>query len=336
MNRILVVSVNWLGDAIMTTPAFKALKDRFPSSYLGVMAPERVKEVFEDNPYINEIIIFDQKTRQKSLSSKLKFISYLRKRKFDTVFLIQRSFTRAFICYLAGIKTRIGYKRLKTNILLSDSILMPSQKLHRQDFYLNLFEKQGIPVKERLPAFFIPRKIQDKVNVSLQSLRRNYSYLVGINPSANWDLKRWAPERFSQLADRLIDQHKAGVIFIGSKKEQKLIDQVIVKMKEKAYDFCGRTTLKELGALIKNLDLFISNDSGPAHLSASLNVPTLVLFGPTSKEITSPKGEKSNIIQKEVDCQLPCYNLNCRNNYCMQTIEVEEVAQKAKKILLMK
>ena len=134
MERILIVSINWFGDCLMTTPVFKAIKDKFPSVYLAVMAPERVSGVFDDNPFIDQVIIFDEKKNQKGLLAKLKFINYLKAQKFDTVFLIHRSLTRALICWLAGIKSRIGHLRLKNSLILTHPVSVPRIPPHRQDY----------------------------------------------------------------------------------------------------------------------------------------------------------------------------------------------------------
>lgn len=331
MKRILVVTVNWLGDALMTTPVFRAIKDKIPSAYLGVMAPGRIKEVFEDNPCIDEVIVFDEKREQKSLLAKLKFIKSLKKKEFDTVFLIHRSFTKALICRLAGIKMRIGYRRLKNFLVLTDVVSPKSLPIHRQDHYLSLFEAQGIEISKKNPDFFIPPAVQDELNLRLAPLKQNHSFIAGINPSANWAPKRWPAGNFSRLADFLIKEYKAAVVFIGTEKEKKVIREVISKMQGKAYDFSGTTSLKQLGALIANSRIFISNDSGPAHLAAALKVLTIVLFGPTAKEFTGPRGEKVVVIQKDSVCPIPCYQVNCRDNRCMSSISVEEVIAVIKK-----
>ncbi len=324
MERILVVTVNWLGDALMTTPVFRAIKDKIPSAYLGVMAPARVAGVFQDNPYIDEVIIFDESKGQKSLISKIKFIKSLKERKFDTAFLIHHSFTKALVCRLAGIKERIGYWRIK-NFLVLTEMIRPEPRLHRQDYYLSLFEAKGINTAKEIPDFFIPDSAQTSIISRLAPLRQKHKFIVAINPAANWEPKRWPAENFSRLADFLVERYNTGVIFIGTAKEKKVVQEVMSKMKFKAYDFSGTTDLKELGALIANSRIFISNDSGPAHLAAGLGVPTLVLFGPTAKEITAPRGKKVIIIQKDAVCPTPCYQVNCRDNKCMKNITVEEV-----------
>ena len=332
-KRILIVSVNWLGDSILATPVFEALKREFPSSHIGVMAVERVRGVFEDNPYIDEVITFNEKGKQKSLGEKIKFIRFLRKRNFDTVYLIHRSFTRAFICFLAGIKVRVGYARWKNSFVLTKKIHPPAKLMHRQDYYLYLFEKSGIIIENKHTQFFISDRCRTKMNAELTNIRDKHSYVVGMNPSANWGPKRWPSDYFARLADLLMEGLGAAIIFIGAPKEHGVVEEVIKNMKNKAYNFCGKTTLKELGALIENTDIFISNDSGPAHLAAALGVNTFVIFGPTSADRTSPRGKAVKIVQKTLDCELPCYNLDCKDNTCMKDISVEEVFLEAKNIL---
>ena len=333
MKRILIVNVNWLGDCIMTTPAFKAVKEKFPLSFIAVMAPERVRDVFSDNPYIDEVIIFDEKKEHKSFSKKMHFIKQLREKKFDTAFLIHRSFTRALICLLSGIKTRIGYRRLKNTFVVNKPIASPAANIHKQDYYLYLFEKSGIDIADKFPRVYIPQQILGKYKTDIAAIRQKHSYLVGINPSANWLLKRWPVENFAALSDRLIKELNCGIFFAGAKADMPVVDRAINNMKEKAYNFCARTNIKELAALIQNVDLFISNDSGPAHLSASLGINTLVLFGPTSSELSTPRGVAVEILKKSIGCEVPCYNINCQDNFCMKSITVEDVFFKAKDIL---
>jgi ADP-heptose:LPS heptosyltransferase len=206
--------------------------------------------------------------------------------------------------------------------------------VHRQDRYLYLFEQAGITVESRTPVFFIPEAAKDKVKKDLAPLKREFSFLVAINPSANWKLKRWPVSYFAELADFLSRDFKAAIIFIGTEAERPVIEEVRQKMQQESFDFCGRTTLKELGALMENLKLFISNDSGPAHLAAALGVNTLVLFGPTSPEATAPRGRAVKIIKKSVGCQVPCYKLDCRDNICLKGLSVDTVYSEARKILV--
>ncbi len=323
-----------MGDSLLITPAFKALKKKFPASYLGIMVVERVKEVFEDNPYIDQVIVFDERGQHKGFLAKLRLIKFLKKSRFDTVFFVHRSFTRALICFLAGIKLRIGYLRLKNAFILNRKIKPQKSLTHRQDHYLYLFEQAGIVISDRYPQFFMPREIKEKIIDNLKSIRTSHAYLIGINPSANWELKRWPGSYFAALADCLARDLGAAIIFVGEENQRSVIEAVQAKMKEKSFSFCGKTTLKELGALIRNMELFISNDSGPGHLAAALEVNTLIIFGPTSPEATSPRGRKVKVIRNEVDCQIPCYKLDCKDNICLKGLSVDQVYSAVKRILV--
>ncbi|MDD5585176.1 MAG: lipopolysaccharide heptosyltransferase II [Candidatus Omnitrophica bacterium] len=336
MKKILIVTVNWLGDALMMTPALQALKENFPSCWISVMGVERVAPVFQDNPYVDEIIVFDERTQHRSLSAKLHFIRGLRKKRFDTVFLIQRSFTRALVCFLAGIPTRIGYYRRKYLGMVNKQITPPHGPQHRQDHYLSLFEESGVAVRDRNPQFFLTEEVRAQMKTRIKGLHAQNLPIVGIHPSANWLLKRWPPDYFAALCDRLIKEFNYTVIFIGARKDAQTVEKVISLMRNAAYNFCGTTTIKELGALLENMELFISNDSGPAHLAAALEVPTLVLFGPTSDAVTAPKGKSVRILKKNVSCLVPCYNLACRDNHCMKDISVEDALAQVNDIIAKK
>tara|TARA_B100000315_G_C14522479_1_gene562231 strand:+ start:215 stop:1249 length:1035 start_codon:yes stop_codon:yes gene_type:complete len=333
MKKVLIVNVNWLGDAIMMTPAIEALKSKYPEAFLAIMGVERIKEVFDDNPYVDEFICFNEKTTQRSFFAKLRFISLLKSKNFDTVFLIQRSFTRALICFLAGIGTRIGFKRVKNNLILTQRIDPPATGTHRQEHYLRLFQASGIEITDKQPCVYLDNQISAKAIARLGVLHKNFSHLIGIHVGANWDLKRWPVDSFACVCDRLTKELKVAIVFFGSEKDKDLVGSVLLKMKEKAYNFCETTTLKELAAIIRLLQLFISADSGPAHLSGSLGTPTLVLFGPTSEKISSPIGGGVKILRKDIDCEIPCYKLNCKDNVCMKSITIEDVFDQSKSML---
>ncbi|MDD5195768.1 MAG: lipopolysaccharide heptosyltransferase II, partial [Candidatus Omnitrophica bacterium] len=317
MNRILIVTVNWLGDALMTTPALRAIKENFPLSFIAVMAVERVAPVFKDNPYVDEVIIFDERTTHRSFIAKLGFVRALRAKHFDTCFLIHRSFTRALIAYFSGIPTRIAYRRVKSIGVVNMPVDPPPENIHRQDYYLYLFEKAGIKITNKDPQFFVPDAFRARARENLEAIRAKHPLILAMHPSANWDLKRWPAEHFALLADKLIAELNCAVIFIGAKKDCRIVDNVIKQMRHSAYDFCGKTDLKELAAILENMKLFISNDSGPAHLCVALGVNSLVLFGPTSADITAPRSACVKIIKSKVECEIPCYNLSCDNNRCM-------------------
>jgi len=328
MRKILVVEVNWLGDCVMSLPVFSALKEKFRDSYIGVMCPERVKELFEIIPSVDEVIEFDEKDTHRGFLSKIKFIKELKKKRFDTAFLLHRSFTKALICKLANIKERIGFKRKKTKFLLTKRV-KPQKSLHRRDYYFSLFEATGVPIKDKMPRLTLTSPL---ISLANKFFRKDDSFWIGINPSANWTLKRWPLFHFVSLIKYLLKED-VKIVIVGQKKDQATGEKLASLEKERIFNLCGKTILKELISVLNQIDLFISADSGPAHLSSALGKETIVLFGPTSPSITAPSGEKVHILRKDVGCKIPCYNLKCKDNICMKKITPEEVFLKIKEIM---
>ena len=328
MRKILVVEVNWLGDCVMSLPVFSALKEKFRDSYIGVMCPERVKELFEIIPSVDEVIEFDEKDTHRGFLSKIRFIKELKKKRFDTAFLLHRSFTKALICKLANIKERIGFKRKKTKFLLTKRV-KPQKNLHRRDYYFSLFEATGIPIKDKVPHLTLTSSL---ISLADKFFRKDDSFWIGINPSANWALKRWPLFHFVSLIKYLLKED-VKIVIVGQKKDQDIGEKLASLEKERIFNLCGKTILKELISVLNQIDLFISADSGPAHLSSALGKETVVLFGPTSPSITAPSGEKVHILRKDVGCKIPCYNLKCKDNICMKKITPEEVFLKIKEIM---
>jgi lipopolysaccharide heptosyltransferase II len=334
MKRILVFNVNWLGDALFSTAVIRNIKLNFPDSFLACIIPSRCFQVLKDNPYLDEVIIFDDKDRHRSIGAKWNFIKILKERNFDTVFLLHRSFSRALICWLAGIRTRIGYYTKKRGFLLTRKIAMPKMdEMHRIDYYLNIIEKCGLRIEDRCTDFSLGAREIGFVEYFLakKSVRQD-DFLAVINPGGNWLPKRWPKEYWVKLADRLVGELKAKVIISGDAADIDLCNSITEKMKEKAIPACGLLNIKQFAALCKRADVFITADTGPLHIANAVNTKRIIaLFGPTSARITGPYPMKNVfILQKDVGCKIPCYVKNCKDNRCMKGITVDEVFEKIK------
>lgn len=335
-KRILVFNVNWLGDVLFSTAAFKALRKAYPSAYIGCVVHPRAKEILEGNPNINEIIIFDEKEKDKHLINKFKFISDIKKKKFDTVYLFHRSFTRLMLMVLADIPRRIGYRAKKrSSLFLTKIIPVPKASMHRVEYFLNILRACDIPCDDGNYEFFLDSNSRKKIRVMLESQGVNKDdFVITLNPGGNWMLKRWVPEYYAQLANVLIQKYKARIIITGSANDLPLAQYIASKIETKPIIACGKTTLKELGALLERSNLFISADSGPVHIAASLGVPIVALFGPTSPQVTGPLGKgKIMIIHKDIGCVIPCYKVDCKDNRCMKAISVNDCLEAASAII---
>lgn len=335
-KRILIFNVNWLGDVLFSTAAIRNIRYNFPESYIACVVPSRCYPILNGNPHLNEVLVFDEKDRHKGILAKLSFVKLLKEKNFDTVFLLHRSFSRTLICRLAGISERIGYYTKKRGFLLAKKIMPPnSHTLHRIDYYLNLIEKAGFKVEDRFTEFVVSPEDEESTKdfLAKNSISKD-DFLVGINPGGNWLPKRWPKDYWSVLADNLIRQFQAKIVITGGPSDKPLAEGIQDSMQEKPLIACGVFTIKQLGALCKRLDLFVTGDTGPLHIANSVGAKRIIaLFGPTDPAITGPyPATNVFILQKDVDCKLPCYVVDCKNRRCMKEIKPEEVLQAAEKI----
>ncbi|MDI6758844.1 MAG: lipopolysaccharide heptosyltransferase II [Candidatus Omnitrophota bacterium] len=332
LKRILIFNVNWLGDVVFSTAVIRNIRRNYPKSFIACVIPLRCEQILKGNPHLDEVIIFDEKNEHKGFFQKLSFIQLLRLKNFDTVFLLHRSFSRTLLCSLAGIKERIGYRTRKRSFLLTKNIPQPEKdSCHRIDYYLNIIEKAGLKVEDRFLEFFFSDEDLNFVDnfLNKNSLQKN-DFLAGLNPGANWPLKRWPKEYWAALGDRLIREAKAKVIITGGANDLALVKDIKKLMKEKPIIAHGILNIKQLAALSRRLDLFVTADTGPLHIVNAAGAKKIIaLFGPTAPAITGPYPIKNTVIlQKDTGCKVPCYNRDCKDNRCMKALTVKEVFEK--------
>jgi len=293
--------------------------------------PPRCREVLDANPNVNEIIEFDERSTHKSLTSKLKFARDLKKKKFDTVFLLHRSFTRGLIVWLARIPERIGYLNKKRAFLLTKNVSPQTGTVHRAQYFLNLAQRCGITVDSGPCDFFVTEHDEEWAEGFLRGAGIDEAgRLVILNPGGNWIPKRWPKENFARLADRLIEELDVKVLITGAAKDEALANEITDIMKNSPIIACGKTTLRQYAALAKRANLVISNDSGPLHIAFAIKGSGVIgLYGPTTPEITGPWPSGGTVIHKDVDCKIPCYEDSCADYKCMGAITVDEVSSAA-------
>ncbi len=336
IKKILIFNVNWLGDVLFSTATIRNIRRNYPDSFIACVIPSRCYPILKGNPHLDEIIIFDEKERQRGTLDKLRFVQLLKSKKFDLVFLLHRSLTRALICRLAGIPERVGYYTKKRGFLLTKKIA-PINKdiLHRIDYYMNIIEKAGLKVEDRYLEFFIDdndvKFVDDFLNK--KSINKD-DFLVAINPGGNWLPKRWPEAHWALLADKLIREFGAKVIITGNYIDISTAQKIKGLMKEKPIIVSGLFNLKQLGALCKQLDLFITADTGPLHIANAAGTKRIIaLFGPTSPLVTGPYPFKNiAVLSKDVGCKIPCYVASCKDNRCMKAITPEDVLKEIKNL----
>jgi len=335
-KRILIFNVNWVGDVLFSTASIRNIRRNFPDSFIACAIPSRCYPVLKENPCLDEIIIFDEKDRHRGVFAKLSFVRLLKSKKFDVVYLMHRSLSRALICRLAGIPERIGYYTRKRAFLLTKKIKPPAKdSLHRIDYYLNLIEKAGLKVEDRYTEFIVSAEDEKFVQDFLVKQGVNKGdFLIVINPGGNWLPKRWPKDYWIELANRATHEIGAKIIISGSHNDLPLASYIKERLKEKPVVACGAFNIKQFAALSKMADVVITADTGPLHIANSVGARKIIaLFGPTSTVITGPyPGQNTVIFQKDVGCKIPCYEVSCKDSRCMKAIAPEEILNELRSI----
>lgn len=338
MKKILVVNVNWLGDVIFSVPAFRALKSYYPQAKVCCLAVPRVKEVLASCPFIDEIIVYDEKGRDRGLGAKVRLVRRLRAEKFDIVFLFHRSWTRALLVFLAGIPERVGFNTKGRGIFLTTRLALPPRNTHRSDFYMRVLEGYGLIVSDNTCRLRVDPAGVAAVNRRLTDNGVSAEDFVAVmHVGGNWALKRWPKENFSELVKRFVKEG-VRVVLSGGPGDRELAQEIVRLSGAEALVLAGQTDFYELLALMRYANLVISADSGPLHVASAVGATGIGIFGPTRPEITGPRGPgKITVLQQDVHCNRePCYNVACADNVCMKAVTVDEVWATAARILAQK
>jgi heptosyltransferase-2 len=357
-RRILIRGTNWLGDAVMTTPALLRLREKFPGTHIALLTPEKLRELWTNHPAINETISFAGGENVFAVAKKL------RAEKFDLALVLPNSPRSAIEVFLAGIPKRIGYARQWRNFSLTQAVAPcdGANEMHKcsvseikrliadnskskfrnseipksahQIFeYLNLTAMLGANPEPLPPQLFVtPEEIEAaKKKFGLDKISNP---IFGLNPGAEYgSAKRWPIERFIAAAKEIQQRTNCVWILFGGKGDLGLcqrIESEIQNPKFKNQNFCGKTSLRELMALLKLCRASLTNDTGPMHVAAALGTPVVVPFGSTSPELTGPglPGDARNqLIKSDVPCS-PCFLRKCPIDFrCMNGISVERVVE---------
>lgn len=333
--RVLVVGVDWLGDAIFMTPVFKALKKHWPGSYVALSTASRNVPAMERSPHLDEIVPYDEVPFLLGLGAQQRLFSRFARGRFDAALFLHRSFTRALAAARAGIPRRIGFSHPKRDWLLTERLSAPSAALHRIDAYLSVLKPMGLRIDDRTPE--LRPKPGDQAEWSaLMAARTRWTVsdrILALHPGGNWDLKRWPVGSFAELARRAT---AAGwkIAVCGSAHEADLGKKIERSAPEgSVVSFAGQTSFGALVGLLGTARLMISNDSGPLHLAAALGTPVVGVFGPTLENLTGPVSRgPSRVLRKDFGCELPCYFARCVNRVCLDRLTVDEVLAAAENV----
>jgi lipopolysaccharide heptosyltransferase II len=338
--KILVRTTNWVGDAVMSIPALRAIRSRWPDAEVVLLARPWVADLYRGQEYADRILVYDHKGKHKGFWGRERLARALRREKFDVAVLFQNAFDAAWIAWRARIPERIGYARDGRSFLLTRAVPVSKGEPPHHEVYDHLELLRGAGWLERLPQvgeISIAVAAQDRQQalerLFAAGVRKNAFRIAFASGAAYGSAKCWEPERYAALADRLIAAFDADVILFGAPQERGMGARIIGAMHRRAFNLVGATPIGELPALLSACRLFIGNDSGAMHVAGAVGIPVIGIFGPTDPEGTRPMTPQFTLIREPVDCS-PCFLRKCPIDHrCMTRISVDRVFEAAEVLL---
>jgi len=333
-RKILLARTDRLGDLVLTTPAIKAVREAYPDAYIAMIVRPYGELLVKDNPYLDEVIVYDKSGLHRSVAATVCFALRLRKARFDRAVIFHPTNRMHIIAYIANIPRRIGYDS-KLSFLLTDSIknLKHEGKKHERDYTLDLLRALGIESYEKELYVAVDSRARSSIEQILNSHGiATKDRLVTLHPGASCVSKIWPSERFAKLADMLIEKHSIKIAVIGGKEKRDIfcVESVKKFMRKEAIFFKGALDMRELAALLKRSMLFISNDSGPVHVATAVGTPVVDIFGRNQPGLSplrwGPLGENDIVMHKDVGCEGTCLAHNCNKSFaCLSAVSVDDI-----------
>jgi lipopolysaccharide heptosyltransferase I len=337
--KILFIKLSAIGDVVQTLPALEAIKKTYPGSDITWVVEEAAADILDSHPLVSRLLVSRRKawtpmlknplTLFQGIGNIIRFFRELRSVRYDIAIDFQGLFKSGILIGLARARRKIGFDRTRelSYLFLNERLPAYDIEKHALERYLDVARYLG--AKDPSPACTLPVERElPIIRERTASLNPEGRPLVAINPVARWKTKLWSERKFAELADRLVCERNAVVIFTGSPDDRAVDARIISMMKQRAVNWAGETTLKELAALASLCTVFITTDTGPMHLAAAAGSRVVALFGPTAPWRTGPYGPSHVVVRTGIACS-PCFKRNCDDNIqCMEEITVDEVMRK--------
>ena len=316
--KILFITLSNIGDVILTLPVSSALKDSFQKEKIDVVVGPRAKEVFQKDPRVGNLFIYD---KHASWKEKIDFIKKLRKKNYDLAVDMRRS----LMPLLIGARKR-------TSLILMDK----SQTRHKRSVHLSKLKGLGIEYKKRQNIYIDDKDKNEIAKLLGEHGIKKDDLLIGVNPTCRSSLKQWPSKGFIEVLREFLQLGKHKVILIGEDKKGHISKKIADAVNDKnLIDLTGKTDLNQLFALIERMQVLLTCDSASLHIACDLGVRAVAIFGPTDAEEYGPTGKDDIVIKKDLKCA-PCRKARCKfNNECMKEISAKEVLEAVKRLTLL-
>lgn len=347
-QRILLIQLSAIGDTILTIPTIQAIRDRFPTAHLAMVASSINLQYLEGCPHIDQHIPCRLEEMTKSPRNLIAFIIGLRRQKFDWAIDFEHwPRLSALITYGSGASRRVGFRSEKQHrhYLFTDVVEhVPGQ--HEVVNFLKIARLLGCPSGETDLEVWLKREDWDWAREFFDEMGIDPNRpVIAIHPEAGRrgePRRRYPQDKFVLVADALVERYNAQIILTGAPSEIELSQQIALQTRSPCIVAAGKTHINQLAALFANVDFVICGNCGPMHLAAAAGTPVVALHGPTNPSQWAPWGNRHTILHVDVPCS-PCLNLGFEygcsalsdgTSPCMHTIQVNEVLRACERYLI--
>lgn len=325
-QKVLIIKPSAIGDIVHALPVLNLLRRKWPDARVSWLVSSACASLLDGHPQIDELIRFERKRfgkgwRKPSAAMGLfKFTRELRSREFDLVIDLQGLFRSGWLAKKTRAPVRVGPAEARELgwVFYTHRVETGFPRGHAVDRYLKIAEAIGLG-REPVNFIFATTESDREAAARLVSPGERFAVLL---PGANWETKRWPPEKFADLVEPLRQRYGLISVIAGGAGDKKLAVHI-----PGAVDLTGRTNLRQLVALMERADIVIGNDTGPIHIAAALGRPMVAIYGPTNPQYTGPYGRLDTVVRLDLECS-PCLSRGCANpSYlsCLRNLGTEMV-----------
>ncbi|MGL5206912.1 MAG: glycosyltransferase family 9 protein [Acidaminococcaceae bacterium] len=330
-KRIIVTFLMHLGDLTLTTPFLHVLRKAAPDAHIAYLVDDKLKDVVLHNPNIDEVITIDKKGKDNNLKALRSTADLISDRKFDVLINLHPNERCSFIGFLAKVPVKVGFSHFLFRPFLT-KVTRLNRKMHAADMYIDVLAQLGVKDLTSNGLEIFPGTDDKKAANAFwqeQQVTAN-DRIVGFNIGSAVKTKRWAPERFAQVADALSAKGYK-TVFFGGIMDEEMVKEATVLMSSKPIIATGRFTIGQLAAAMKRCCLIITNDSGPMHVAISQKVPIVAMYGPSSPALYGPYTKEATIVKAVPPCAgcVKGMKHECDDMQCMTRLTVEQVIEAA-------
>lgn len=306
VNKVVVLGLKRIGDAVYTLPVFEAIKSGFPAAQIDVITEPQVKDIYTANPYITHCHVFSKQTLWSAS------IAHIKQSDYDVCVVLHSALKYALIPFLARVPVRIGYINELRGGLLTHKLALPKAPIHRIEHNARLLDFLGVDMRPLLPKLYFSDQEQLQTEALLQKFQLNAQGYVVFIVGSIAQTRRWFPQNFAEAARRISAELGLRVLILGGPDDVGIANNVMAHCGDEVaiLNLAGKTALRETLLFMQAAKAVVSNDTGPMHAASAIGVPVITWFGAANEAEIAPPSPNTRLLNAHVPCS-PCVKESC-------------------------